>query len=205
MNRGMSQPFNRLAVDDGAITLVTRQPVAGILLVQFTHHRITRGLGEDGGGGDAQGLLVAFDDGGEGDVGVGVEAEICQQVIGEEGERGEGAFGRETRRGGDAEGVDLVGGGPAEGPGAGNFAKDRGPAGALGGSHLLGVAHPAQSRGKTRDVWEDDRAHGDGSGQGAASGFVHPGDVFQSAAPESFFEAQVRGYDHSRRGVRCGG
>jgi hypothetical protein len=58
--------------------------------------------------------LVAFNDGGEGDVSIRIKAKIGQQVVREDGKRVEGAFRREACRRGDAERVDLVGRGPAQ-------------------------------------------------------------------------------------------
>ena len=70
-----------LLVETGAVAFVTGEAVARVLAVEGTHESIPGGLGEDGGAGDAEGELVAFDEGGLGEVEIGENKVVGEKVI----------------------------------------------------------------------------------------------------------------------------
>ena len=63
MNRRGAEPCkSRQMLADG-IALVLRKAVSRIFRIQLTHEGVTRGLGQDRGGGDGQAPAVALHDG----------------------------------------------------------------------------------------------------------------------------------------------
>lgn len=85
MNGGISEGGNSIPVQQRAVAFVTNKPVVWVFFVQLEHEVIPRGFGEDGSAGDAQRALVAFDEGGLGDIQFGeFESEIGEEELREE-------------------------------------------------------------------------------------------------------------------------
>ena len=68
MDLAQAQIMDGLLVQAGAVAFVAGEAVTGVAGILFTHERIPGGLGQHGGTRDAQRKLVAFDQGGLGQV-----------------------------------------------------------------------------------------------------------------------------------------
>ena len=90
MDFAEAQAADGLLVQAGAVAFVTGKGVAGIAGIHCAHEGIPGGLGQVGGAGDAEGELVAFDEGGLGEVEVGEKEVVGEEVIGGEGRRKKG-------------------------------------------------------------------------------------------------------------------
>jgi len=66
-----AQAADGLLVEAGAVAFVAGKAVAGVLAIQAAHEGIPGGFGKDGGSGNAEGKLVALDEGGLGEIEVG--------------------------------------------------------------------------------------------------------------------------------------
>ena len=85
MNGGVSEGGNSIPVQQRAVAFVADKPVVRVFFIQLVHGVITRGFGEDGSAGNTQRALVAFDEGGLGDIQFGeFEAEISEEELREE-------------------------------------------------------------------------------------------------------------------------
>jgi len=179
-------PVEGFEVGAGAVAFVAGEAVLGIGLVQFGHDAVAGDFGEDAGGGDGEAAGVAFDLilSGAGEAGDG-------QAV-DEGEVGKGREGIERPGHGevggaeDIEAVDLLrfddGDGGEEFRGGVEEIEELT---AFGGGEFLGVVEVQQSgRRVVQQVrGEEDSGGDDGSGEGAAAGFIDPGNT-RNAAPE---------------------
>ena len=132
-----------LAVLSRGVAHVVLPVVVGILLRQADHLVVAVGLGQDGGGSDGEVLAVALDDGGMGQVAVGLEAvAIDDDGLGPHLELVEGTVHGQDGGVEDIDLVDLLRRDDAHGP-CHRVALDILAQGiALAGGELLGVVEP---------------------------------------------------------------
>src|SRR5579862_47621 len=103
-----AQLDQQLHVLVGAVALVLREAVAGVLAVEIHHHAVARDLGDDRCGGDAEALAIATDDFRLRQFEAWNQATVNQYVAGSEPQGFERAAARGHRRPKDVETIDLV-------------------------------------------------------------------------------------------------
>src|SRR4029077_14850979 len=107
MNWGGAELTQLLHVIVGAVALVLREAVAGILLVVGNHHAIAGDFRDDRRGRDAEALAIATDYSRLRQLESGNEAPVNQHVTRGEAEGGESALARLHRGPIDVEAIDL--------------------------------------------------------------------------------------------------
>ena len=206
-----------------AVPLVAGKAVARKVLVQRHHQPVTRHLGDDAGGSDAQAMHVRLGERPLRQIDLRQAHIVHQKRVHPSVQPAHGAGHRLPRGRHDAHFVYLGRGGPAHSHGPGHFQDARQKCLPPRRAQLLGVAHAGQQVEQVRTVErEDHRCRADRPGPRTTPRLVQAGHVGVAGGVQGRFLAEVRkqvgghwvgwlvgwlvGWDGRRgRRARCGG
>jgi hypothetical protein len=199
VERRGAEALKRIAVLWRGVAFVGGEAIAREIAVIAFHEAVAVDLGEDGGGGDGEGEVVAANDGSLLVAGVAGERKgVEEKGVGRAGERLKGAEHGAAARADDAVLVYLCRVGLSDGEGEGDLADEGGEGDALRRRELLGVPQARRAKEVAEGAVthrEDDGPRDDRTREAAAPYLVKPGNIAVPGKPE--FGFVVEGRSHS--------